>query len=84
MKSDIVSVTAAVDTVLLQSLGWTDAVDDLPLTHSFGFVYGYQEAFSAARSVHAPVYASLSLTLVSAREQIPTKKLRYSHALLVA
>lgn len=51
MESDSLSVAAAVDTVLLQSLGWTDDVEDLPLTHSFGFVYGYQEGFLVARSV---------------------------------
>ena len=51
VESDLPSVTAAVDKVLLQSLGWTDDVDDLPLKHSFGFLYGYQEAFLAARSV---------------------------------
>lgn len=34
LESDLLSVTAGVDELLLLSLGWTDDVDDLPLTHS--------------------------------------------------
>ncbi|CAM9187348.1 unnamed protein product, partial [Hapterophycus canaliculatus] len=48
LQSDRLSVTAAVDPVLLRSLGWTDDVDDLPLTHSFGYVQGYQEGIPTA------------------------------------
>lgn len=35
--------------MLLRSLGWTDDVDDLPLTHYFGYVEGYQEVIETAR-----------------------------------
>eukprot|EP00752_Nemacystus_decipiens_P006052 g5462.t2 len=43
LEADVLSVTAGVDETLIQSLGWTDDVDDFPLTHSFGYVHGYLE-----------------------------------------
>ncbi len=43
------SVAAAVDNVLLQCVGWTDDVDDLPLTQSFGYMQGYQEVVPTTR-----------------------------------
>ena len=49
LESDRSSVTAAVDTILLHSVGWTDDVDDLPLTHAFGYMQGYQEVIASAR-----------------------------------
>lgn len=36
--------TAALDTFSLQSLEWTDDVDDLPLLHSFSYANGQARA----------------------------------------
>lgn len=49
MESDHSAISAGIDTVLLHSVGWTDDVDDLPLTHSFGYVQGYHEVIDIAR-----------------------------------
>lgn len=49
MESDRLSVTAAVDSVLLHCVGWTDDIDDLPLTQSFGYMQGYQEVVPTTR-----------------------------------
>lgn len=49
VESNTSSATAGVDGVRLQSIGWTDDVDDLPFTHSFGFVHGYHEVATIAR-----------------------------------
>lgn len=49
LESDRLSATAGVDELRLQSLGWTDDVDDFPLTHSFGYLHGYQEQIAIGR-----------------------------------
>ena len=49
LESDRLSATAGVDELRLQSLGWTDDVDDFPLTHSFGYLHGYQEYIAIGR-----------------------------------
>lgn len=49
MESDHSAVTAGIDTVTLYSVGWTDDVDDLPITHSFGYIQGYHEVVAIAR-----------------------------------
>lgn len=49
VESDHSAISAGIDTVLLHSVGWTDDVDDLPLTHSFGYVQGYHEVIDIAR-----------------------------------
>ncbi|CAM9609633.1 unnamed protein product, partial [Ectocarpus fasciculatus] len=48
VKSDRLSAIAGVNPVVLQTLGWTDDVDDLPLTYSFGYIHGYQEVIAIA------------------------------------
>ncbi|CAM9110513.1 unnamed protein product [Ectocarpus fasciculatus] len=48
VESNTSSATAGVDGIRLQSIGWTDDVDDLPFTHSFGFVHGYHEVATIA------------------------------------
>ncbi|CAB1098624.1 unnamed protein product [Ectocarpus sp. CCAP 1310/34] len=49
VESNTSSANAGVDGVRLQSIGWTDGVDELPFTHSFGFVHGYQQVATIAR-----------------------------------
>lgn len=44
---------AAVDTFYLESLGWTDDVEDLPLTFSFSYING--QVRSRTRSSVMPV-----------------------------
>lgn len=49
ITSDSSAVTAGKDRILLRSKGWTDDYDDLPIMHSFGYVYGCRELTSIAR-----------------------------------
>ncbi|CBJ29023.1 conserved unknown protein [Ectocarpus siliculosus] len=55
LKSDRLSATAGVNPVVLQTLGWTDDIDDLPLTYSFGYIQGYHEVIAIASSESALV-----------------------------
>ncbi|CAM9100098.1 unnamed protein product [Ectocarpus sp. 8 AP-2014] len=48
LKSDRFSATAGVNPVVLQTLGWTDDIDDLPLTYTFGYIQGYHEVIAIA------------------------------------
>lgn len=49
ITSDSSTLTAGKDRTTLHSKGWTDDYDDLPIMHSFGYVYGYRELISVAR-----------------------------------
>lgn len=47
--SDLLSATAGVDSVTLQSTSWTDDFDDLPVSYAFGYAHGWQDITSVAR-----------------------------------
>ncbi|CAN0410705.1 unnamed protein product, partial [Ectocarpus sp. 12 AP-2014] len=73
VESNTSSATAGVDGVRLQSIGWTDDVEDLPFTHSFGFVYGYQqEATIASESVLVNRLSSSWSASPTLRTKIPS------------
>lgn len=42
-------ITAGQDAVTLQTVGWTDDVDDLPMAYEFGYTQGWHEVLSVSR-----------------------------------
>lgn len=42
-------VTSGRDMVLMQTMGWTDDFDDLPMTYQFGYTHGWQNVLSVSR-----------------------------------
>lgn len=49
LTSDRLSITAGVDTVVLESTTWTDDFDDLPVSYAFGYTHGWHEVVSRSR-----------------------------------
>ena len=46
MDSDLREMTAGQNAVLLQTMGWTDDFDDLPLAYEFGYTHGWHDVSS--------------------------------------
>ncbi len=42
-------ITSGLDMVLMQTMGWTDDFDDLPMTYQFGYSHGWQDVLSVSR-----------------------------------
>ena len=42
-------ITAGRDAVTLQTMGWTDDFDDLPMAYEFGYTNGWHEVLSVLR-----------------------------------
>ncbi|CAM9632430.1 unnamed protein product [Ectocarpus sp. 6 AP-2014] len=49
VSSDLLQVHAGEDAVMLQTLGWTDDFEDLPMTYEFGYSHGWHEIRSVSR-----------------------------------
>lgn len=49
VTSKQLTVSAGVDTVLLQSEAWIDNYDDLPMSYEFGLAYGTHDVLSISR-----------------------------------
>ena len=49
VDTDQRQITAGRDTVLLQTMAWTDDFDDLPVTYQFGYTHGLRKVLSASR-----------------------------------
>lgn len=47
--TDLLSATAGVDSVTLQSTSWTDDFDDLPVSYAFGYAHGWKHIVSVTR-----------------------------------
>ncbi|CAM9196214.1 unnamed protein product, partial [Ectocarpus sp. 8 AP-2014] len=48
VSSDLLQVYAGEDAVMLQTLGWTDDFEDLPMTYEFGYSHGWHEVRSVS------------------------------------
>ena len=49
LLSEQLTVSAGVETVLLQSEAWIDDYDDLPMFYEFGLAYGTHDVFTMSR-----------------------------------
>lgn len=49
VSSNMMRITAGQDAVTLQTLGWTDNVEDLPMAYEFGYAQGWHEVLSVSR-----------------------------------
>lgn len=49
VDSDLRRMTAGQDKVVLQTMGWTDDIDDLPMVYEFGYTNGWHEVLSVSR-----------------------------------
>ncbi|CAM9396526.1 unnamed protein product [Ectocarpus sp. 4 AP-2014] len=84
VESNTSSATAGVDGVRLQSIGWTDDVDDLPFTHSFGFVHGYKQvATIASESVLVNRLSSSWSASPTLRTKIPSGLADYGYNITI-
>ncbi|CAM9387820.1 unnamed protein product [Ectocarpus sp. 12 AP-2014] len=54
VSSDLLQLYAGEDTVVLHTMGWTDDLEDLPMTYEFGYTHGWHEV----RSVHSEQWIS--------------------------
>ena len=49
VSSDLLEVNAGEGEVVLQTMGWTDDFEDLPMTYEFGYSHGWHEVLSVFR-----------------------------------
>lgn len=47
--SDMLDMTSGQDKVLLQTIGWVDDFEDLPMAYEFGYASGWHEVDSVFR-----------------------------------
>ncbi|CAM9477456.1 unnamed protein product, partial [Ectocarpus sp. 8 AP-2014] len=67
-SSDLLQVYAGEDAVMLQTKGWTDDFEDLPMTYEFGYSHGWHEVLSVnsePRITRLSSAASSSSTLLT-------------------
>lgn len=48
VDSDVRRITAGQDAVTLQTMGWIDDFDDLPVVYEFGYTHGWHEVLSVS------------------------------------
>ncbi|CAM9207243.1 unnamed protein product, partial [Ectocarpus fasciculatus] len=56
--SDILRMTSGEDKVLLETTGWTDDFDDLPVAYEFGYTHGRLEVFSVSSELWVTMLSS--------------------------